>query len=153
MLSDQYDAGFFDGEGCVNLTIRGKNCQISLRVMITNTDPNILQEFKDTYGGRLTKPRVLTEGWKAFRQIVLSDSDAIEFLRRVFPFCIVKRKQIELAEEFWTFQHQGKRQRCEKVLKKVNGKTVVTFQRTAETLERESEFKFRMSELNRKGTV
>ena len=152
-LSPQYVAGFFDGEGCVNITVRGKARQVALRVMIVNTEPMILALLHAQYGGQLPGPRQAgEEHWKPFRQLVLTGRKAIGFLEHIEPFVILKKPQIELALEFWRFQQKPRRERCDIITGQhdYGGVRVV---RKPETVERELEFKEKMHVLNKKGTA
>lgn len=150
-LSPEYVAGFFDGEGCVNITVRGKFRQVSLRVMIVNTEPMILALLHTRYGGQLPGPRQdLKKHWKPFRQLVLTGYKAIRFLEDIAPFAILKKPQIDLALEFWRFQQKPRKERCDIITGQhdYGGVRVV---RKPETVERELEFKEKMHLLNRKG--
>jgi len=152
MLSRQYVAGFFDGEGCVNITVRGKVRQVCLRVMIVNTDASILQKINLSYGGRLTKPHSAKDGWKLTRQLVFMGAEAFNFLISIYPYLEIKKRQAKLAIDFWNFQSSGRNQRCEFVsrpIPKMPGRMVL--KRTPQTVERELQFKAEMHELNRKG--
>lgn len=154
MLSNEYVAGFFDGEGCVNITVRGKIRQVALRVTIVNTDAAILQELFETFGGTLTRPRSSNSRWKLFRAIEWRGKYAISFLEKIQPFVTVKRPQIELAFEFWKFMQLPKTERCVVVCAPVvglNGRTHLT--RSEATKIRELEFKARMHRLNMKGRL
>lgn len=154
ILSPQYVAGFFDGEGCVNLTVKGACKQVSLRVMIVNTDPLILDLLRIQYGGRTPAPRIHQDGWKGFRQLVLTDSKAINFLQEIAPFVIIKRPQIELALEFWRFQHLPRMQRCDLVRvgpAHRRGHCPNKIVRKPETIQKELEFKAKMHLLNKRG--
>lgn len=150
MISPEYAAGFFDGEGCVNFAVsryrrngelRGK--AISLRVMIGNTDLPILQEFQLTFGGKihdkvLSSPRA-KEAWVW----TLTYSEAMPFLRAIQPFVRVKARQIALAIEFSEWRNRPIKERCYK-LPAARG----TWKRTPETLIKENEFKARLHGLN-----
>jgi hypothetical protein len=152
-LSSEYVAGFFDGEGCVNLTVKGRARQVALRVMVVNTEPMILALLHAQYGGRIPKPRqVGKETWKFFGVLVLTDYAAIRFLEDIAPFVILKKPQIELALEFWHFQHRPRRERCDILTGShdYGGTRVV---RKPETVQKELEFKARMHLLNQKGVA
>ena len=152
MISPQYAAGFFDGEGCVNLTTYGKNRQVNIRVYLINTDADILRLFQCHFGGRLGAPRVSKEGWKAFRNLVWTGVAAIDFLRIIQPFVILKVAQIKLALEYWDFARSPKADRCEWLPAPIPTAPWRTVnKRTSETIAKELEFKERMHVLNRKG--
>ena len=154
MLSPEYAAGFFDGEGCVNITVRGRCRQVCLRVMLVNTDAEILSLFYAQWGGRLTRPRVHRDTWKPFRALIWSGQEAIDFLTVIQPYCRVKQRQIALAQEFWAFMKAPRMERCA-----VDpGSTTrapfrVIVRRTPATLDKELLFKQQMHALNRKGAA
>lgn len=113
MISPEYAAGFFDGEGCVNFSTRGKSRTLFVRVFLTNTDEAILSAFQATFGGRLDKPRQLRKGWKPHRNLTLTMADAVSFLNIIRPHVLLKRGQIDLALEFWKWRRVPKAERCE----------------------------------------
>lgn len=89
MISVEYAAGFFDGEGMVRL-----GTKFNPRVDVTNTDPAPLLAFRDRWGGSVLrttdrlrrKPNYL---W------ALSGWEKVEvFLRDIEPFCLVKYPQV-----------------------------------------------------------
>ena len=154
MISDEYAAGFFDGEGCVNITVGGKSRQVALRVMIVNTDEAILQAFMLRFGGRLSRPRTLTAGWKKFICLTLSGECAFKFLSTICRYAILKRPQIELGMEFWEFQHSA--DRCIVVaLGPAHTKGVRPFRRVRrpETVSKELAYKDMMHQFNKKGAA
>ena len=152
MISSEYAAGFFVGEGCVNFSKRGRSRQQFLRVMITNTDPQILSDLQETFGGRLAKPRVLADGWKAFRQLILVGEEGFKFLRIVYPYLRLKKKQADLAFRFEFFRALPKSERCNfehRPLPKMPHRIVAKVK--SEVLEEEHRMFLEMKELNKKG--
>jgi len=115
MISVEYLAGFFDGEGCVNLTVVGQAKTTQLRVSIVNTDLLILNAIHAQYGGRVYA-RESREGWKMFRAIEWRGEAAYEFLQKIKPFVILKLPQIKLAEAHYEFCNRPRSERCEKKL-------------------------------------
>src|SRR5258707_6208860 len=97
LLDLRYVAGFFDGEGCVNITVSGQNRTPTLRVMITNTEPIILCMLQRQFGGQLTTPLSLNpqRGWKLHRCLDFRNSYAFNFIRKIESFCVLKNPQIE----------------------------------------------------------
>jgi hypothetical protein len=99
MISAQYAAGFFDGEGCVNCaTNRGGSPFV--RILIVNTNLEVLERFKETWGGDINKNYKSKEHWKQAYTWRLSHTSAGLFLEEILPYLIVKKKQSELAIEF-----------------------------------------------------
>lgn len=156
MISPQYAAGFFDGEGCVSITVRGKWRQVSLRVTIVNTEAAILSAFHVQWGGSIPRPRTSltaeTRGWKPFRQWVLNGHAAMAFLSEIRPYLRLKCGQVDLAFEFWEFMQQPKSARCEIIpTPSASAPWHVNLRRTNETVVKELDFKTRMHMLNKKG--
>lgn len=151
-MTPEYAAGFFDGEGCVNITKRGKRQQVSLRVMIANTNKDILDLFQLSFGGHVRISKRHKPDWKPFIQWVATGQTAMDFLAKISPFIILKTAQIKLAFEFWQFMQLPKTERCEiKANQKPEYKGRVTLVRKPATLITEQEFKDRMHALNKKG--
>jgi len=88
-----YVAGFFDGEGCVNFA----SCRKSLfpRVLITNTDIDILQRIQKRFGGDINPLSLRKENWKQGYSLRISWSKAVEFLSEIYPYLFVKAAQAE----------------------------------------------------------
>lgn len=151
MISDEYAAGFFDGEGCVNFTIRGKAKQAVIRVMLVNTNINILLEFQERFGGILTSRKQKNITWKDFNCLTLNGHFAIKFLSAIRPYVHIKHNQIELAFEYYEWSGRIT-DRYESVLSPTTKFPNRTHRRrTTETIQKEQEFKDRMHTLNKKG--
>jgi hypothetical protein len=102
-----YAAGLFDGEGNVDIRWRtthgGKYNRFELRLSVVQLATNVLDWLVENFGGshhrRGTKMRghvpvpVRVSAW------VLTGPRALEFLRRVRPYLIVKAAQVEIALE------------------------------------------------------
>ena len=158
MLSLQYVAGFFDGEGSVGITgckhKRGAGLHTWLRVTITNTDTAILKEIHERCGGTLSKGRLLGVGWKEHRELRFLGWQAVVFMKKIRPYVRVKSKQIALALEYWDFTHGPEESRYDFVV----GETTTNFSgkrcikiRKPSVIAREQEYKDQMHALNRKG--
>jgi hypothetical protein len=99
MISTEYVAGFFDGEGCVNIST-DRYGKPYLRILVVNTDKSVLEKFQEKWGGDITHNKRHKENWKRSFTWRLSHTRAIEFLQDLEPFLIVKKKQANLAVEF-----------------------------------------------------
>ncbi len=148
MISNEYAAGFFDGEGCVNLSVSGKNRLVTLRVMLVNTDEHILAAFQAQFGGeKVTCRTQKNPTWKKFRMLKMTGHTAAAFLIDIAPHVRVKSAQIALALEFWRFKLRPRSERCDYVTKKIGA-----FARLKpEILHQEHAFKAQMHLLNAKG--
>lgn len=102
-ITDEYAAGFFDGEGSVTIhhatRKSSKYVHHTLQVTINNTDESVMTALKNKYGGYLLK-NPLKEGKRQFYTWTLRDSSSKEFLTAILPFSIVKRPNIEIALEY-----------------------------------------------------
>jgi hypothetical protein len=84
-----YAAGVFDGEGCVQFT----RCRTTVypRVLVTNTNLELLHFFKDTFGGDIQPLSKRQANWKQGYYWRLSWALAVDFLNQISPWLIVKR--------------------------------------------------------------
>lgn len=141
-------AGFFDGEGCVNITRVGKKRHPELRVYVTNTDEAIVHLIASATGGRVSKARVLRTGWKANRNVIWTARRARKFLETIRPYVLLKKAQVELGIAF----SQQREDRCRSRYNIVRGRTGRTYRVLTETaLSRDLEVLEMMNTLNKKG--
>lgn len=99
MISAQYAAGFFDGEGCVNCSVN-KGGSPFVRILVVNTNIEVLEKLQETWGGDINANYKSKEHWKQAYTWRLSHSAAAKFLEDISPFLIVKEQQAKLALEF-----------------------------------------------------
>jgi hypothetical protein len=91
-MNIQYAAGFLDGEGCIGFSIN-KN-SVFPRVLIVNTNRNVLEMFQKRWGGDIKSSRVKGKPiWKERFTWRLSWSKCVSFLSQVEPFLVIKNKQ------------------------------------------------------------
>lgn len=98
-----YFAGLFDGEGTVtvNVKVGPKGGTGVLYIAVGSTDMGVTAEMKKLFGGYLTTPRIsskrstrLSRDWKA------TNGTALEFLKLIYPFLRIKKRQAALAFKF-----------------------------------------------------
>ena len=97
MLTAEYIAGFFDGEGCVSGSYRGYAA--NLAVSITQRKPEILYEIDKqfpTLQGVFPKPGLRRMCYR----IHWSQGTAKPLLEAILPYIFVKKSQVELALKF-----------------------------------------------------
>lgn len=92
-LDLSYIAGFFDGEGCVNISKSG------LRATITNTDINVLLLIQKCYSKGKIRSRKLKDGEKRKPCYMLEfwSGDASLFLQSIIELLIIKKEQAEIG--------------------------------------------------------
>lgn len=92
LYSNQWAAGFFDGEGNVYIRHRGrKNPEI--HAQITQKDPRPLQEIHFRFGGSISKTKNPANCWR-WR---CACQNAARFFEAILPHSFVKREAIEKA--------------------------------------------------------
>jgi hypothetical protein len=86
-----YAAGFVDGEGCIGFS----KCRSSIfpRVLVTNTNIDILNEFKEKWGGDINPLSLRKDNWKQGYSWRLSWSKAVDFLNEIEPYLKIKNLQ------------------------------------------------------------
>ncbi len=93
-----YIAGFFDGEGCVNFTQSGQCKTWVIRVMIRNTNLEIIEKIQKAFGGRIQVTHQKTKpAWKTSYCWRADGAHAIAFLKLIDPFVFIKKDQIITA--------------------------------------------------------
>lgn len=104
-----YAAGFFDGEGCVDIRWRmassanGKKYErFDLRVHIPQLDPSPLVRLHERWGGGLSVRKA-----SKVHQWVIANGAAGRFIADVFPYLIVKKDEAAVALEFQATMRTG----------------------------------------------
>ena len=110
-MSDEYIAGFFDGEGMVRLNKALIKDQIyySLQTVIVNTDIRPLIQMQSKYGGTIAARKKGKEHHKIAYRWRLTTNDAENFLRKIYKFIIVKKEQVDIALEYQEYIHSIKK--------------------------------------------
>lgn len=92
MLSNEYVAGLFDGEG--NVHISKDICHLT--TSITQKDPMILYLLKKQFGGNVCKyGKVTCHKWR-----VIGCEKNENFLKAIYPYSIIKKSEIWIALMF-----------------------------------------------------
>jgi hypothetical protein len=99
-----YLAGLFDGEGSVVIVetkraARGMRTAFYLKINIVNTHRGVMTLLRDTFGGYLSKGRV-HEGWAVCWMWELHSNNAMEFLKTLLPYLVIKKREAQIAIEF-----------------------------------------------------
>lgn len=100
-MTPEYFAGFFDGEGCVDIAKSRRGREYQLRVTISNTILGPLSLINHLYGGSIYEHTPKKETHKKLYQWSAVAIDAYTFLCDIAPYCMVKKDQIELALDFY----------------------------------------------------
>lgn len=110
VYSDQWAAGFFDGEGCVTIdriASGGVRVPGPITAQITQKRAAPLEAIKAIFGGSIV-PTKTPSGCYRLR---MRNKNALLFLNRIFPYCLVKRPEIEIVFAYMNFIKESKRPR------------------------------------------
>ena len=130
IITEQYLAGFFDGEGCVNCS-KGRNDVPHVMISISGTCKKLLEEISKKYGGKVyIKNKYKDHHTQAYSWHV---SKYREFVEDILPFTNIKTEQLKCALDF-----------LETVDKHVTRKGL-----TKETLNKRVQIMNRIKELNK----
>lgn len=102
MISLQYIAGFFDGEGHIRLRrafSKASNCQfIRTELGITNTNLHILQKIQSQIGGKI---RTRQNKHRPIYFLYWSNLDEVnKVINKLKPYLIIKAKHADLVLEY-----------------------------------------------------
>ena len=102
MLSKEYIAGLFDGEGHVSITVTERRGKVDpkLCVKLTNTHLPVMELVKAQYGGTFYLQKKTEEHYLQVYQLTFNVTESKVFLTELIPFLIIKKRQAELALEF-----------------------------------------------------
>jgi len=149
-ISPDWLAGFFDGEGCVGITVAGKHRRCIVRLTLVNTNHDLLRRVQSEYGGHLTfrhgKPT-----WKPAGCLTWTNSAAALFLSVVGPHIRLKTRQVNLALEFLKLRRDPERFAISSISGVSSRDRSFVRRIRPEMLERELALKMAMHHLNRKG--
>jgi len=108
-----WTAGFFDGEGCIQLVTRtrGRCTEVRLQITAANTDIRSLQRFKDLFGGsiQVMQRPGNPHGYKPSWFWVSAHRIAENALRAMLPWLLVKREQAIIALQARAIKRHGVR--------------------------------------------
>jgi hypothetical protein len=103
-----YMAGFFDGEGCISVSLAkgdrwSKYGFMSFICTVSNVDKAPLELFEKYFGGRLA-PNFVSRRLKNCSDVwswTVTNKGVSKFLKTMHFFCKVKKKNISLAIEYY----------------------------------------------------
>ena len=99
-----YFAGFFDGEGCAQLTRHNDAIypRFCVKVSVGQVDPKPLRMLQESFGGKLSMyPNgTSSNARQPFTEWRLVGKKACIFLTAILPNLIVKKEQAELCLSF-----------------------------------------------------
>lgn len=115
MISNEYAAGFFDGEGSVYAAVRnGKTTRPhpTIMICISNTHEGVLLLHKERWGGSIHKRSVVKDRHKQIYQWALAPKGGRQFLADVYPHLIIKKDVAKVAMEMLELVSLPRHVRC-----------------------------------------
>jgi len=101
----QYVAGFVDGEGSIGFS--RSRTQLFPRVLVVNTNRDILEDFQKHFGGDIQKLYRAKSNWKQAYSWRICNDKAVKFISRISPYLKLKDKQAILMF-CWSALKHGK---------------------------------------------
>lgn len=97
-------AGFFDGEGCINIGRQFPGNRVTprfiLNVRVSNTAQQSVEILRKTFGGRVY-PLARRRNEVPCFQWYIYGKKAVEFLHAIYPCLVIKKEQAQMALEFY----------------------------------------------------
>lgn len=95
MISAEYAAGFFDGEGCVSVNKQGtrnrnRGIRYQLMAVVSGVNSAPLEALKERWGGSLGQYKGSTPRARPGWRWVLGSKMAAKFLNDIMPYLLIK---------------------------------------------------------------
>ncbi len=113
-----YFAGFFDGEGCVNIWRARKTNSYQVRVVISSTNKGIMEKFQGKFGGSISTIVSVQGNNKPFWIWKISGTDVTKFLVMIQPYSILKNEQIKIGLRLRKMIEEKRKTRKDVLVKK-----------------------------------
>lgn len=110
-------AGFFDGEGTVIVEMsKQKGCKHGFRTVlhaaVTQTSTPCLQLYLEKFGGSIITSENRTPNgrrWSVQYRWIVRNEAAMQFLRAIEPYVVVKKEQVQAALKYPLYSANGKK--------------------------------------------
>lgn len=104
-LSNEYIAGFFDGEGCITSSLQWtsgkyiKKPRVAVHVTISNTRKDVLEAIGNKYDGTVSS-KGQGKHKNCFHLRIVGKAKMKKFLTSIYPYLVIKKDDVVLALEF-----------------------------------------------------
>src|SRR5206468_1125149 len=113
-MEKAYAAGFFDGEGSVQISKKGER-EFVLRITAANTNRESMLFFRGRWGGSVYEKKPRNPRHKVSWHWQLSAQQALIFMRDIQPYARIKQPQLDLGIEFQSISRRwGGRSKLQK---------------------------------------
>lgn len=115
MISDEYAAGFFDGEGSVYAAVRGpkNNRSPTILATVANIQMAPLLAFKERWGGSINTRKLTRPNERPCSQWVIAAKQAKPFLLAVRPHLLIKGAVVDVAIDYCTLMETPAHERMD----------------------------------------
>ena len=120
-ITDQWLAGFIDGEGCFNVT--RTRTTILPRLLIVNTNIDILRSIQAKYGGDISS-RQHKSNWKAYNCYRASYKTFKQVIKDVLPHLTIKKDVATICCKMLETKDMKEREKMREAVKAMNKKGV-----------------------------
>ena len=110
-----YLAGIVDGEGSISILpnqwrrkVLGRNPCYSEQVAVGNTNLEVLQLLKETFGGYIGIQKPRSEHRRQFYLWSVGDKGAIKVLDALIPYLRIKKRQAEFCLQLRAIKNRGR---------------------------------------------
>lgn len=91
-IQKAYLAGYFDGEGCIFIGLKGQRV-----VQIKSCYPKVVQSFNKIFGGRLYRDKSpKNKYWRDHFYFRVFGKEAVNVIKHLYPFLREKKEQARL---------------------------------------------------------
>lgn len=120
-ITNQWLAGFIDGEGCFNVT----RCRSTIlpRLLIVNTNIDILRSIQEKYGGDISS-RQHKSNWKTFNCYRASYKTFKQIVQDVLPYLTIKKNVATICYKMLETKSMKEREEVREIVKAMNKKGV-----------------------------
>jgi intein/homing endonuclease len=94
MISLEWLAGFFDGEGYIGIAAQGKR-HFQLTVEITQTNLPVIEEIQKQFGGYVYTKRIKTLNTNTCWIVRFGAKEGLLLLEKLLPYLKIKKTQAE----------------------------------------------------------
>lgn len=109
----EYVAGIIDGEGTVSLTFprrsKGDITSITTIVRVGSTDLDLVNKLYTQFGGKIYSKYTRNPKHKQAQEWVLTGLVALDFLKVIYPFLRLKKRNAEILFELQSIKDTGER--------------------------------------------
>lgn len=101
-MDERYLAGFIDGEGTITASLTmsgsGRKEAVHYRLLIPNTNVEVLEAIQATYGGRMyRRAKARSPKHRQVYYLYWGGADCIPVIQAVLPHLIIKKRHAEVV--------------------------------------------------------